>query len=67
MQKVVIYRNQADDFHEINGISAFILPQSENISVTKGRVVATFCMSSPPEGTLKAFYRGKTSFPVVFV
>jgi hypothetical protein len=44
MQQVVIYRIQAANLHKFNGISAFILPQSENISVTNGRVVTPFCM-----------------------
>jgi hypothetical protein len=39
------HRIQADNFHEFNGISAFILPQFENISATYACVVATFCMS----------------------
>ena len=41
MQKVVIYRNQADSFREFNNISAFILSQSENISATNSPVVTT--------------------------
>jgi hypothetical protein len=32
-------------FHKFNGIPAFVLPQSENISATNGRVAETFCMS----------------------
>jgi hypothetical protein len=43
---VVIHRIEADSFHNFNGIPAFILPQFENISVTNGRVAATFCMSA---------------------
>ena len=46
MEKDVIYRVQADCFHEFNSISAFILPQSGNISTTNGRVLAYFCMSA---------------------
>ena len=34
----VIQRNQADSFHKFNGIAAFNLPQSENISATNGLV-----------------------------
>ena len=45
MQKVAIYRIQADNFDGYNGISTFILPQSETISATNGFVVATFRMS----------------------
>ena len=44
MQQVVIYRIQAANLHKFNGMSAFILPQSENISVTNGHVVTPFCM-----------------------
>ena len=44
-KKVFIQRNQVDSFHKFNGTQVFILPQSENISVTNGRVVASFCMS----------------------
>jgi hypothetical protein len=36
---------QADSFHKFNSIPAFIIPQSENISTTNGRVVMTLCMS----------------------
>ena len=44
-KKVVIYKNKVEIFHKFNGDPVFILPQSENISATNGRVVATFCMS----------------------
>jgi hypothetical protein len=43
---VVIHRIQADSFHKFNSIPAFILPQSENISATNGRMVAPFCLSA---------------------
>jgi hypothetical protein len=46
MQQVVIYRIQAANLHKFNGISAFILPQSEHIYATNGRVVMPFCMSA---------------------
>ena len=46
MPKVVICRIQAANLHKFNGISAFIFPQSENISATNGRVVTTFCISA---------------------
>ena len=50
MQKVIIYRVQAE------GISAFILPQSEIFSATNGRVVATFCMSEKKAKKIKSWW-----------
>jgi hypothetical protein len=44
-QKVVIHSILSDSFHKFNGIPAFFLPQSENISATNGRVAVTLCMS----------------------
>ena len=42
---MVIHIIQAVCLHKINGIPAFIFPQSENMSKTNGHMVATFCMS----------------------
>jgi hypothetical protein len=43
---VFIQRIRADSFHNFKSISAFNLPQSENISATNGRVVMPFGMSA---------------------
>ena len=37
---------QDDSVHKFNSIPAFILPRSENIYVTNGCVVKTYCMSA---------------------
>ena len=62
MQKDVIYKIKCDCFNELNSISAFILPQSENISATNGRMVAPFCMS----GLLKYINNKKLIFCVSY-
>ena len=46
-QKVVIQRICSDSIYKFNGIQAFFLPQSKNISVASGRMATTFCMSGP--------------------
>jgi hypothetical protein len=44
---LVIAFGLAKYFHKFNSTPVYILLQSENISVTNGRMVATFCMSDP--------------------